>query len=672
MEHVQAYLDYFSAHPGWAIVIVFLIAFGEALLIIGLFVPSTVVLVGAGTLVGTGHLDFWPVFLATAIGAIVGDQVSYWAGRYFGDRLKTFWPLNRYPQLLARGEDYVRQHGGKSIAIGRFVPGVKAVVPGIVGMFRMNQMFFLTVNFASGLVWALAHLLPGLLLGEGLSFAGELSGRLAMVLLVLFGTLAVFGWLMRVAAAGLSPYVSALLQRISSWANRFQNRPMRRLGRSLSPQNPRARVTLLFAMLCGMGLLATADMAAGSMFRNGMSNLDISIQNLLSELRSTPGDELMVALAMLGSDFVTWVVGAGVVGWLLYRRAWRAGAAAALALACARLLSIGIKELTERTRPNPLIFTDGFERFSFPSTPVVMSTVAFGMTALLASQALGRWSKAIVTTAFGSLVIAIGFANLYLDAEWASDVLGGLIVGFVFVTAYGVLIEALPARRIRPLLFSGLVALLATGAASLNYLGSYSSELNRFAAREKSAVFDLTAWKENDWKVLPLKRIDLVTKIGEPFFGQWIGELTNLEKITKAENWTVEPKWQWKDSFAYLQSGAKIENLQPRPLLHEGLKAKLTIVLPVADRPNTRLVLRAYKTKVLLQDNGKSLPVYSLSLMWETLDGSFGLYALPKPAIAGAEDIKKIVNDLVATPDAQLVANHTEISPPLAILMARQ
>jgi len=51
MDYIQPYLDYFSAHPDWAIALIFLIAFGEALLIIGLFVPSTAVLVGAGILV---------------------------------------------------------------------------------------------------------------------------------------------------------------------------------------------------------------------------------------------------------------------------------------------------------------------------------------------------------------------------------------------------------------------------------------------------------------------------------------------------------------------------------------------------------------------------------------------------------------------------------------------
>ncbi len=229
MDHIQPYLDYFSANPGWAIVIIFLIAFGEALLIIGLFVPSTVVLVGAGTLVGTGHLDFWQVFLATAIGAILGDQVSYWAGRSFGERLKTFWPLSRYPALVAKGEDFVRNHGGKSIAIGRFVPGVKAVVPGIVGMLGMSQPFFIFVNFTSGVFWAAAHVFPGVLIGQGLALAGEFSGRLTFLLVLLLVALGVLGWVIRLLSAGTVHAMD----------------PPRPVGRPLAPRQVRRIPALL-------------------------------------------------------------------------------------------------------------------------------------------------------------------------------------------------------------------------------------------------------------------------------------------------------------------------------------------------------------------------------------------------------------------------------------------
>ena len=176
MFDIQSYLDYFALHPYWALAIIFIVALAEALLVIGLFVPSGAVLVGAGALVGSGKLHFWPVLIATVVGCVLGDQISYWAGRYYGDRLRKLWPLRNYPHLLAKGEEFVRRHGGKSIALGRFVPGVKAVVPGIAGMFGMSEAFFLSVNVSSGIAWASMHIFPGILLGQALAVAGEKKG----------------------------------------------------------------------------------------------------------------------------------------------------------------------------------------------------------------------------------------------------------------------------------------------------------------------------------------------------------------------------------------------------------------------------------------------------------------------------------------------------------------
>ncbi|WP_395660211.1 DedA family protein, partial [Aestuariivirga sp.] len=260
MDVIKPYLDFFSTNPEWALVIIFFVAMGEALLIIGLFVPSTAVLVGAGVLIGTGHLSFWPVIIVTTLGAIVGDQLSYWAGRFFGESLKTMWPLNHYPQLVAKGEDFVREHGGKSVAIGRFVPGVKSVVPGVVGMLGMNQAFFLFVNVTSAVVWAFVHVLPGVLIGQGLAFAGELSGRLLVVLLVLLVLLALAGYVIRLAAAGVSPYLNHLLARVSDWARAKPGRSWQRFARAVAPENPRSVAIVLFAAIAVAGVIGLLNL----------------------------------------------------------------------------------------------------------------------------------------------------------------------------------------------------------------------------------------------------------------------------------------------------------------------------------------------------------------------------------------------------------------------------
>ncbi|WP_430513877.1 DedA family protein [Pannonibacter phragmitetus] len=122
-EYLNQIVTFLGDNPELAGLICFLIAMGEALFIVGLFVPSTVVLVGAGALAGLGKLDPLSIFLWTTLGAIAGDAISYWVGYFYKDRLRNVWPLSRYTSIMERGEAFFRLHGGKSVFIGRFVPG---------------------------------------------------------------------------------------------------------------------------------------------------------------------------------------------------------------------------------------------------------------------------------------------------------------------------------------------------------------------------------------------------------------------------------------------------------------------------------------------------------------------------------------------------------------------
>ena len=74
--------DYLSAHPYLAIMILFLIAFGEAMLFIGLFVPSTPIMIGAGALVGLGKLGLFPVLIARDGPGGAASTISFRCGRF--------------------------------------------------------------------------------------------------------------------------------------------------------------------------------------------------------------------------------------------------------------------------------------------------------------------------------------------------------------------------------------------------------------------------------------------------------------------------------------------------------------------------------------------------------------------------------------------------------------
>jgi undecaprenyl-diphosphatase len=137
-----------------------------------------------GGLIAAQDLNFWPIFFAATAGGVVGDAISYWIGHFFKDRIKTVWPFRDHLELIHKGEVFFQRHGGKAIFIGRFITGLKAVVPGIAGMLGMRWSYFTFINVISAFVWAASHILPGMFLSEWLESIG-----LSLELVILVGAI---------------------------------------------------------------------------------------------------------------------------------------------------------------------------------------------------------------------------------------------------------------------------------------------------------------------------------------------------------------------------------------------------------------------------------------------------------------------------------------------------
>ena len=127
-------LAFVEAHKAWTPVIAGGLAFCESIAILSLFVPATVILVGIGALVGGADIPFWPVVIAAALGAALGDWISYEAGRWLGPGAKTKWPLRRYPELMAKAEAFIGRWGIAAVALGRFFGPARALVPLFAGL----------------------------------------------------------------------------------------------------------------------------------------------------------------------------------------------------------------------------------------------------------------------------------------------------------------------------------------------------------------------------------------------------------------------------------------------------------------------------------------------------------------------------------------------------------
>jgi membrane protein DedA with SNARE-associated domain len=161
----QNVVDFVRTNEAWAVPIVFALAFGESLAFISLLIPAWGALVAIGALIGTSGISFWPIWVSASVGAAVGDWVSYWVGLKLEHTVAHVWPLSRHPDLIPRGEAFMKKWGILGIFIGRFFGPLRASVPLIAGIFEMPYWRFQLANFSSAFVWAWVLLK----LGDGIS-----------------------------------------------------------------------------------------------------------------------------------------------------------------------------------------------------------------------------------------------------------------------------------------------------------------------------------------------------------------------------------------------------------------------------------------------------------------------------------------------------------------------
>jgi membrane protein DedA with SNARE-associated domain len=101
-------------------------------------------------------LNIIAVIVVAAAGAIVGDNLGYWAGRLGGRRVLEQWgPTRRWSQrTLPRAERFFKRHGGKTIFLARFFSVLRVTAAWVAGISRMHWWFFFLWNAAGGICWA--------------------------------------------------------------------------------------------------------------------------------------------------------------------------------------------------------------------------------------------------------------------------------------------------------------------------------------------------------------------------------------------------------------------------------------------------------------------------------------------------------------------------------------
>jgi membrane-associated protein len=154
--HLDRYLnDIITQYGTQTYIILFLILFAETGLVVTPFLPGDSLLFAAGTIAGTsGNLNLWLLYVVLFAGALVGDNVNYFAGKFLGPRLFKNEQSRFFKKAhLDRTHTFFERYGGKTIIIARFVPIVRTFAPFVAGLGAMRYRNFILYSLAGAALW---------------------------------------------------------------------------------------------------------------------------------------------------------------------------------------------------------------------------------------------------------------------------------------------------------------------------------------------------------------------------------------------------------------------------------------------------------------------------------------------------------------------------------------
>ncbi|MCD6054280.1 MAG: putative rane-associated protein-like protein [Rubrobacteraceae bacterium] len=131
-----------------------------------------IVVLAGGLFANGGRLALPLVMLSGFVGAFISDNAVYWFGRIGGRPMiyrilkMRFLHFLVNERSLVRVERYFEAHGGKTVFVGRFGPGLRSMTPLFAGVTRMKYYRFLPYNLAAGVVWAVVYSLVGYVFGQ--------------------------------------------------------------------------------------------------------------------------------------------------------------------------------------------------------------------------------------------------------------------------------------------------------------------------------------------------------------------------------------------------------------------------------------------------------------------------------------------------------------------------
>ena len=609
-----------QAHPSLALAFVFLVAFSESLVVVGLIVPGAILMILFGALITMDALEFWPTVFFATIGAIAGDSLSYWLGRRYKNKLHNIWPLSTHPEIIIHANEFFNQYGVKSIVFSRFIGLLRPVIPAIAGMSKMPAKLFLISNISSAVLWAPLYLLPGVLFGLSIEMASEFAGKFIFLIVLLLLVIILVLQIIQRMYVFTKPYNNKLITRALSWGKRH---PL--IGEIpaaiFDGDHPEIRglsmvALIIFAFTLLLTLLSGRLSLAYNPFYYDFDSLNQFIYLSLQTFRSPPLDSIMLWLTYLSSSHFFALLCFSLGGLFILKKDlisfWYWLAAIALPILLAPLFT---NNLTTSLQQNLNI------NINIQSLPIIVIVSTIGFLTIIINSGLSFRRQKIIYYLSSTLVLFLVMAQLYFAAQVFSQVVFGIFIGVIWFNLLGIAYRRHTKKitskdtRLKTLLIIATL-LIYPGWKTFQQDELYSPSENYF-------VMGTNSWIESGWEILPVLRQGINQDKSDVFNLQWLGTIQSINSKLNRLGFSNNVDSAQRFSNWFLDD-ANINQLPVLPHIHKGEYETLRFY-KYNQNNNELNIIRLWPSKYKLKQESPAQPLWFGSISIAEIKKNLGI-----------------------------------------------
>jgi membrane-associated protein len=175
-----------AADYGW--IAVLLIVAGDG--VFPLFPGESAIIFAAVAASQPDGPNLLSIIAAGAVGAMIGDNITYFIGRAGGERIRRLLSRLAGKERMLAAEDMVQRRGSALVFAGRFLPGIRIAINLSCGAGELAYKRFFLFDALGAIVWSAQAALLGYVFGQqfadrpwiGLLIALGVAGVIAFAL----------------------------------------------------------------------------------------------------------------------------------------------------------------------------------------------------------------------------------------------------------------------------------------------------------------------------------------------------------------------------------------------------------------------------------------------------------------------------------------------------------